>query len=276
MKKDGQPVELKSNVSKRDFLKIAGIVAVAALLTGCKGIKEGINNYLSVTSTPITGSPTPNGTIESDNLKKTQSAIMQTTATSQATDQATARATVTIQPTQADIVTAKETLQLISTEWPKKPEDFLTLIYVPEDQIPTDTKTDPYYRRLTVNSVAQELDKDGNPTGGWILIQPERDPKTGKFPFWYIQNPTGSMQYGYMQDVNSRNKLGLTLAECKALGFNPPEKHVGAGVPAGFMGTVEGITFYPVNTSHPLYTTLGTGSQTVDQRFNMKIDNGLK
>lgn len=62
-----------------------------------------------------------------------------------------------------------------------------------------------------------------------------------EIPSFYVRNP-GNMQYGWMHNPQYRQRYGLTAAECQQIGFDL--RNVGAGIPGGFAGPVEGLAYY--------------------------------
>lgn len=159
-------------------------------------------------------------------------------------------------------------------EWPTTAKDFLAAVQVPEDQIPSEYKNDPYYRPLQEGMITLEYDVNGKPTGG-VQVLFERNAEDGdKFPFVVIRNSSGVMQYGVMHDPILRLLAGFRAEEVAALGIG--NNHIGSGIPVTGDSpvAVEGLTFYPKVNSvdgsgnvHFIWTALGENMQTMDQRL---------
>lgn len=183
-------------------------------------------------------------------------------------------ATPTSRPTVEATQSNSGQVELSEIDWPTTAEGFIKAIQVPEDKIPDKMKNDPYYRPLDVKMVTQELDNNGNWTGGWQIFFERNAGDNDKFPFTVIRNSGTTMQYGYLHDPKLRTQVGFTAQEVDILGIG--EDHIGAGIPVtGDQPiAIEGLTFYPpVNTidgsnnKHSLLQ-LGTDMQTLIERLN--------
>lgn len=118
------------------------------------------------------------------------------------------------------------------TEFPKTREEFLDAVFIP---CPEGVEG---CRNLELSEIQPLANDQGEVIGFQVLRQ--LDPKRPIEPF-YIKNPFGE-QFGFMHRLEDRSLLGLKLEETRFLGYE--DEHVGSGIPGGFVGPVEALTFY--------------------------------
>lgn len=134
---------------------------------------------------------------------------------------------------------------------PDTAEKFLTQIVKPCPQGETNC------RKILVSEVVPNVN-NSNQIIGW-RIDPIR-PGNRPIPHFYAVNTTDRMQFGWMHQYELRKKCGISTEETRQLGFQVPHD-VGSGIPGGFVGSVEGLSFYWVSSE---YSQLAL--QTMEQR----------
>lgn len=155
----------------------------------------------------------------------------------------------TITPTPTSSVSAELTLSAVAKVaavpakaavepvFPQTAREFARLVGL---SCPPDAPASCIDLREHLEQLVPTYGEDGKTVIAWSWV------REGNHSMWdvtYIRNIWSYMQNGYMHDPSQRGACGLTLAEVSKFGLDP-KRDVGAGIPAGFTGPVEGLYFW--------------------------------
>lgn len=198
-------------LTRRDFLKLGG-AALGVLLVGCRGEekqKTKLSPEPTATKTPTPTRATPRvGEAKAPTLEPTRKPTKTATATPKVNE---AGAT-------PELVTKLE-----ANNWPQSAEKFVS--WATEGQPESDGSWMPIE--------LEEVHRAVGEVKSWVVAR-EKDREGRIIPFW-VRNPTDTMQDGWMHNKLDRDTLGR----------KEPESARGSGIPAGWSGLAQGMTFRP-------------------------------